>query len=688
MAVISKARLGSWRHLLRIAVLGAALLAALLSSAGQSGEANRRPSLDSALEQLVADHESGRPPDRDEAAQRGIELEGDRVRVIVEADESAAPDVPEKTVQAGGIIEGTVGALVQAQVPIGELRKLAREDGVVGVRLPMRPYVDVTSEGVALIQGNTWQSLGLTGAGVKVAVLDLGFQGYEAKLGTELPASVTAMSFVAGGDIHGGGQVHGTGVAEVVHDMAPDAELYFANFSTEVELASATAWLTSQGVDVVNASWGFFASGPGDGTGIVNQIIADSVNAGAFWSVAAGNMRNRHWSGTFVDTDGDGYSEFAQSPFDEGNKLIGGGPDGRVQTGQKIIAELKWDDPFGASCRDYDLYLVRVLPNGAQSTVAGSENIQHDGTQCISGSDPVEAIQYGVTVSASYFLAVRKFHAESAATFHLFSAYQNLTYTTPENSLLQPADSPLVTTVGAVPQSSPTTIEPFSSLGPTTDGRTKPDIAGPDGVANSTYGLFYGTSAAAPHIAGAAALILGVQPCLSPADVRAALEASTVDLGDPGKDTTFGSGLLVLGDVPVDADADGVALPCDNCPAWANPSQGMPDWTIPAGDLDCDGFPDSAAVFPRASEAQIGTVATQHCAATPQVHDEPLPDAWPPDFNDNQLVNAGDLLAFNPVFGLRPSDDGWSPRYDLNGSLLINVSDVLQLNPFMFKRCN
>ena len=54
------------------------------------------------------------------------------------------------------------------------------------------------------------------------------------------------------------------------------------------------------------------------------------------------------------------------------------------------------------------------------------------------------------------------------------------------------------------------TIEFFSSQGPTIDGRMKPDVVGIDGVAISGAGsfgtTFFGTSAAAPHVAGIAAL--------------------------------------------------------------------------------------------------------------------------------------------------------------------------------------
>jgi lysophospholipase L1-like esterase len=116
-------------------------------------------------------------------------------------------------------------------------------------------------------------------------------------------------------------------------------------------------------------------------------------------------------------------------------------------------------------------------------------------------------------------------------------------------------------------------------------------------------------------------------------------------------------------------------------------------WTT--GDTDCDGYPDTTVFTPRAPESVIGTDETQLCPTTTGVNDEPLPDAWPPDFNDNQIVNVGDITAFNTPFGQPTTNPPINfagtltpiARWDLNGSGLVNVSDVLQLNPFMFKRC-
>ena len=95
-------------------------------------------------------------------------------------------------------------------------------------------------------------------------------------------------------------------------------------------------------------------------------------------------------------------------------------------------------------------------------------------------------------------------------------------------------------------------VASYSSRGPTTDGRLKPELVAPSGVSTVSYGEsedFYGysgTSAAAPHVAGAAALIKSANPSFSRDDLWDALIAATVDIDVSGRDNNSGYGKLVL----------------------------------------------------------------------------------------------------------------------------------------------
>ncbi len=115
---------------------------------------------------------------------------------------------------------------------------------------------------------------------------------------------------------------------------------------------------------------------------------------------------------------------------------------------------------------------------------------------------------------------------------------------------MDPAAARTVLAVGAIPVGSygAGPIESFSSRGPTTDGRLKPETCGPDGLTTFTYGLrgAYGTSFAAPTVAGAAALVIDENGSLTVDGVKSALYAKAADMGAVGPDNTYGTGRTLL----------------------------------------------------------------------------------------------------------------------------------------------
>jgi hypothetical protein len=140
-----------------------------------------------------------------------------------------------------------------------------------------------------------------------------------------------------------------------------------------------------------------------------------------------------------------------------------------------------------------------------------------------------------------------------------------------------------------------------------------------------------------------------------------------------------------------DGDTDTVGDACDNCPSWANPSQAALPWTVPADDADCDGFRDTTSAANSAQETAIGTDPIRHCASTGAQDDEPTPDAWPVDFNDNRLVNGQDVSKFGPAYNKTVANGPYGglpgARYDFTGNGIINGQDIAKFASFYNKNC-
>ncbi len=553
---------------------------------------------------------------------------------------------------------------VQARIPISRIQAVGALPFVTYVRLPtyaVHMTGSVNTEGDAILNADqARQQLGVDGSNVFVGVISDGLKGIFASgsgcsaatggnstcpgvaggpISTgDLPnatgtrnasevlvsstSGITGLSFQANGDLEGlpgtacgfaGAGAEGTALLEIIHDIAPGAQLSFANAGTDVEFNQAVNNLAA-GNDIVMDDLGFFGLQQ-DGTSSVSVNTAAALNNSTFpirgYYTAVGNNSDIHYLAPYTDSHTDGFSitgshgdlhlfqsssttadtlSLGPQTFDE--IKLQGTTSTKQTTGGEVVVILSWDDPFGSSANNYGLYLVQ---HGTTQVVASDV-----GKTCEGSAFPVACLQFVNNGADDTFYDIviqNPSNASAAKTLNLYAfspecafgsivslgpSRAKLNFNTPSRSVITEGDaggSPVsVVSVGAICSASVaaqtdsakgvfpnpscndttnTTIEFFSSQGPTLDGRNKPDITGIDGVSVTGAGgfenPFFGTSASTPHIAGIAALLLEAKVCLltnvsgsqslDNVSARTDLQNLLLDNADPlSPASVFGSG--------------------------------------------------------------------------------------------------------------------------------------------------
>lgn len=452
--------------------------------------------------------------------------------VVVELKEGAKlPTQPALDVQQVYTRRGT--RHLRGYAALSDVRRISNDPDVTTVRVkgvdtPIRRATRV-APGVAAVGADGLHRRGLRGAGVTVGVIDADFRMSD----PEIAANVGAYRSFDAGDAD---RAHGTAVASVVADTAPDATLHLAavgSTTTPQEYERAVEWLEASGADVVVDAGSYFGQS-GDGTGPLARIAANASNDTLFVT-SAGNYARRHWAGTH-DAAADGrWVDFA--PGTEGNALGGG-----EQIRGRVTASLRWTDADAANATtadasgDYDIYLFRRQFRDDRLVATSAD-----------GTDDARTAYLDVTVPRGrYYLAVRAGNTTGTHDLSLFTN-RELTRRNASGSLTAPATAPGVLTVGSHDGSG---VAPFSSRGPV-GNRSGVDLVAPDSVAVGAVQAGEGTSYAAPYVAGTAALLAAEHPDLTAADLRAVLRESARDVDPTGVDAASGHGLL---DAPRAAD--------------------------------------------------------------------------------------------------------------------------------------
>ena len=472
------------------------------------------------------------------AAGRAPMSQGASVAVTFRIDDPSRIEALTRFLKENGGDPRNVGEdYVEAYVPVALLVEASQQPGVRRVQaiIPPRPKRGpVTSQGVGVHGADRWHALGIAGKGIKVGVIDTGFSGFRALMGSELPASVVARCYRSMGrytsaiaDCDNEGDVHGTAVAEALLDVAPAVSLYIADPQTGGDLKNTVDWMADQGVQVINFSVGLRWDGPGDGTSPNSESALNTVDTaidkGIVWVNAAGNEGRSAWFGPFQDFDDDGNHEFNGAR--ELNCFV-------LQNQASVRVQLRWQGQWGsARLADLDLHLygsdgALVEESVIDQTKPGMER-------------PIEILAHEADLGDYFCVGVRRYDVRPVPNPDWLQVIvltsEDLVFPMPGGSIGNPAESanPGLLAVGAAPWNNTQMIETYSSRGPTPDGRTKPDIVGVDKAhsagyrtANNPSGAFQGTSQASPHVAGLAALVRQAYPEYRPHEVAAYLQAN------------------------------------------------------------------------------------------------------------------------------------------------------------------
>ena len=449
--------------------------------------------------------------------------------------------------------------VIYADIPVHILASISSIEGIDKVIYGHKTiYPAVVSEGSTLHNASAWNALSYRGNGIKIGIIDGGFEDFSSLMGIDLPGSVIARCVTSSTSYTNNlsdcetDSKHGTAVAEAIFDIAPEADFYIANAIYGPDIREATDWMVENGVDVINMSMGqSIAMSKGDGSSpyyaSALNAIDDAVEAGIIWINSAGNGAKSTWYGTdYKDTDSDGWVEidhenYLSTQVEENCMSLSN--DDSIQVG------MRWDDDWSGPVKDLDVYLY--LGN---NEVAGSD-YQQSGN---SNQDPTEEFVFTSNSAGTYCLRIfdntpnnkpdwiqLQVHG-SQLTYYGDNLTQNSAH-----SIGSPGESSNsgMLAVGATHPQNTSEIAAYSSQGPTVDGRLKPGIVGIANANSAIWGNWMGTSQSSPHIAGLSALILERYPGYTPQQVTSYLKDNAISRGSTVPNNTWGYGLGFLPNV-------------------------------------------------------------------------------------------------------------------------------------------
>jgi hypothetical protein len=491
----------------------------------------------------------------------------------------------------------------------------------------------------------------------------------------ELPGEVFVLAEpedVSGGNFNGIDE--GRALAELVYDLAPGAQLYYHTaFTTQSIFAQAIEELVACGVDILVDDVIYFSE-PMFQDGIVAQAAADAVAQGVPFFSAIGNLGPWGVDELYHDSD-PSRDDMEETPSGVDLHRFGNGTSFApvmIPRGCGLRMILQWNEPFDGSLgegasSDLDLYACAAdNPLNCQASTGS-----RDSQGCSTGGgpparDPIEILDVtSRSNDRTVYIAVEHVCGNKDLRFRIVSFALGCNFPNrydfdpmvfdKSQAYGHPVGDGVIGTAAVfyqeidsdgANQGDPETInvEPFSSSGGEVpiyfdrsgnalrNGpalRISPQLSAPDGTNTSFFGLrdaegdgllnFFGTSAAAPHAAAVAALMLEANPALSAEETLAILQATSVDIEDPGFDFRSGSGLIDAVDAVDAAIARATNAPTTTATPTATPTitstptvTATPTLVPCTGDCDRDGGVSVAELI-RGVRINLGTDPLAWC---------------------------------------------------------------------------
>jgi TolB protein len=346
-----------------------------------------------------------------------------------------------------------------------------------------------------------WHQAGWLGAGQDIGVIDTAFGNLSSF--KDLFAFVRIPDGIAESSYSLDNNTHGTDVLEVIHTVAPSANLYACRYDgTLEELEVCADWMLANGVEVINHSVGIPLlplDGEHEWADLVNRVSSD----GALWVNSAGTFNQSFVTDNF-DPDSEGYHQW----------LLPNGSEKPLS----IVPESSYSGTILFSWQSSGLItnpetnqLEQIdLDIEIKSAIDGRVLYRGDRVQRYDYDAPLFELVYIDNLNEPFLIDVLNVGAEfqeriEFAIFVEFAAVDE-EWLDPNGSVVAPSDAASSLTVGSV--NGFRQIASYSSHGAVGTVTLKPDVSAPGEIILADGLPFVGTSAAAPVVSGMAALLL------------------------------------------------------------------------------------------------------------------------------------------------------------------------------------